>query len=162
MKALILFTLCCLVLASVLGCQTTQNTKAVEGALIGGLIGATGGGIIGHQDHHGGEGAAIGLAVGAVTGAIIGSQMPQSAQTGQPATAQPGQPAAAQPARQAYNPNQMTIQQIVDFTKQGVNEAVIIDKIRISNSRFALSAADIDYLKKQGVSQSVINAMQGV
>jgi len=154
MKALIVITLCCLVLASVLGCQTTQNTKAVEGALIGGLIGAAGGGIIGHQDHHGGEGAAIGLAAGAVTGAIIGSQMPQSAQ--------PGQPAAAQPVQQAYNPNQMTIQQIVDFTKQGVNEAVIIDKIHISNSRFALSAADIDYLKKQGVGQSVINAMQGV
>ena len=154
MKALVLMTLCCLVLASVLGCQTTQNTKAVEGALIGGLVGAAGGGIIGHQSGHGGEGAAIGLAAGAMTGAIIGSQMPQSAQ--------PAQPTAAQPSQQANNPNQMTVQQIVDLAKQGVNEAVIIDKIRISNSRFALSASDIDYLKNQGVSQNVINAMKGI
>ena len=147
MKALILITLCSLVIASVLGCQTTQTTNAVPGAIIGGLVGAAGGGIIGHQSHHGGQGAAIGLAAGAVTGAIIGSQMPQSSQ-----------PAAAQSAN---NPSQMTMQQIVDLTKQGVNEAVIVDRIRISNSRFNLSQADIDYLKQQGVSQAVINAMQG-
>jgi hypothetical protein len=149
MKALILFTLCCLVFASVLGCQTPQSTKTTEGALVGGLIGATGGGIIGQQSHHGAEGAAIGLAAGAVAGALIGSQM-----------SNPGQP--AQPAQQFSNPNQVTVQQVVDLTRQGVNEAVIIDKIRITNSRFTLTQADLDYLKQQGVSQNVINAMQGV
>lgn len=131
-----------------LGCQTTK-TRAVEGAVIGGLVGATAGGVIGHQSHHGAEGAGIGAAVGALTGAIVGSQIEKPGQSTQPT-----------PATQNVNPNQMTIQQIVDFTKQGINEDVIIDKIRLSNSKFKLNAEDISYLKQQGVSQKVIDAMQ--
>jgi hypothetical protein len=55
----------------------------------------------------------------------------------------------------------MSIAQIVELTKQGVNEDVIIDKIRLTNSKFNLSADDLNYLKQQGVSQKVIAAMQG-
>jgi len=132
-----------------LGCQST-NEGAVKGGVIGGLIGAVGGGIIGHQSGHGVEGAAIGAAAGAVTGAIIGNQ-----------TGTPGQAATPAQAAPAMSANQMSMQQIVDFTKQGVNEAVIIDRIRMSNSKFNLTAADIDYLKQQGVSQQVIDVMQG-
>jgi uncharacterized protein YcfJ len=128
------------------GCQNRQ-TKAVEGVVIGGLIGAAGGGIIGHQSGHGGEGAGIGAAVGAITGAVVGAQMEK-------------QPAQAAESSQAVNPNQMSLQQIADLTKQGVNESVIIDRIRLSNSKFSLSAGDIQYLKDQGVSPNVISAMQ--
>jgi hypothetical protein len=56
----------------------------------------------------------------------------------------------------------MAVQQIVDLSKQGVNEEVIIDRIRLSNSKFNLATSDIDYLKQQGVSQKVIDAMQGL
>ena len=132
-----------------LGCQST-NEGAVKGGVIGGLIGAIGGGIIGHQSGHGVEGAAIGAGAGAVTGAIIGNQ-----------TGTPGQAATPAQAAPAMSANQMSMQQIVDFTKQGVNEAVIIDRIRMSNSKFNLTAADIDYLKQQGVSLKVIDVMQG-
>jgi len=46
----------------------------------------------------------------------------------------PGQPAAQNtPPSQAVNPSQMTLQQIADLAKQGVNENVIIDKIRLTN-----------------------------
>jgi len=131
-----------------LGCQST-NEGAVKGGVIGGLIGAVGGGIIGHQSGHGVEGAAIGAAAGAVTGAIIGNQ-----------TGTPGQAATPAQAAPAMSANQMSMQQIVDFTKQGVNEAVIIDRIRMSNSRFNLTPDDINYLRKQGVSQQIIDAMQ--
>ncbi len=132
------------------GCQNTQN-RTGEGAVIGGLLGAAAGGIIGHQDGHGGEGAAIGAAAGALTGALVGSQVKK----------QP-QPSSRQPAQsvQAANPNQMPLQQIVSLTKQGVNEDVIIDKVRLTSSRYSLSQADIDYLKNEGVSQKVISAMQ--
>ena len=132
-----------------LGCQST-NSGAVKGGVIGGIIGAVGGGIIGHQSGHGGEGAAIGAAAGAVTGAIIGNQ-----------TGTPGQAATPAQTTPTMSANQMSMQQIVDLTKQGVNEAVIIDRIRMSNSRFNLTADDINYLKLQGVSQKVIDVMQG-
>ena len=151
MKRVFLFLLCFALLFVGLGCQNAQ-TRTGEGAIIGGIVGATAGGIIGHQSHRGAEGAGIGAAVGALTGAVVGSQIKK-----------PGQPTAGQPATAAVaNPNQMTVQQIVDLSKQGVNEAVIIDKIKLSNSRFNLTADDINYLKQQKVSQKVIDAMQGL
>lgn len=52
------------------GCTTTQ-----KGAAVGGLGGATLGGIIGHQSGHGVAGAAIGGAVGTVGGMIVGEKM---------------------------------------------------------------------------------------
>lgn len=134
-------------LAAITGCQNTKS-RAVEGAVIGGVIGATAGGIIGHQSHHGAEGAGIGAAAGALGGALIGSQMEKN----QPATQ------AASPS-QTTNVNQMTIEQIVDLSKQGVNEEVIIDRIRMTNSKFNLEPAQIDYLQQQGVSQKVIDEM---
>jgi len=150
MKRVTLIILSLFLVSLTLGCQSTQS-RVVEGAVIGGVVGAAGGGIIGHQSGHGGEGAGIGVAVGALTGAVIGSQIQK----------QPGQTAPPAQTAPVYNPNQMSIQQIVDFTKQGVHEAVIIDRIRMTNSRFSLNQADINYLKQQGVSQNVINVMQG-
>ena len=52
------------------GCTTTQ-----QGAAVGGLGGATVGGIIGHQSGHGVGGAAIGGAVGALGGMLVGEHM---------------------------------------------------------------------------------------
>jgi uncharacterized protein YcfJ len=150
MKKIFVLILCLGLVALGAGCQSAK-TRAVEGAVIGGVLGATAGGIIGHQSGHGGEGAGIGAAAGAVTGAIVGSQIKK-----------PGQASGTQYPTQGTNPNQMSIQQIVDMSKQGINENVIIDKIRLTNSRFNLTANDIDYLKQQGVSQKVIDAMQGI
>ena len=140
----------CAAIVLMAGCQG-QTNRAGEGAVLGGLLGATAGAIIGHQSGHGVEGAAIGAAAGVAAGAITGSQIQK----------QPAQTTAAQPVQQTANPNQMSIAQIADLSKQGVNEAVIIDKIRLTNSRYTLTAADINNLKQQGVSQNIINAMQG-
>lgn len=135
------------------GCQNAQ-TRAGEGAVIGGLLGAAAGGIIGHQSGHGGEGAGIGAAAGVLTGAIVGSQIPKQGQTAQAPVQN------AQSTQSANNPNQMSMQQIIDLTKQGVNENVIIDKIRLTNSKFSLTGDDYSNLKQKGVSQKVIDAMQ--
>jgi uncharacterized protein YcfJ len=158
MKKVIAITLCAVVVTCAAGCQSNQ-TRVGEGAAIGGVLGALAGGIIGHNDdRHAGEGLAIGAAAGAATGALIGAQIKK-----QPAGQTPAQTAAAQPAQtmQAANPNQMSLQQIVDMTKQGVNEAVIVDRIRMSNSKFTLTQNDIKYLQDQGVNQAVIAVMQG-
>ncbi|MFH1413660.1 MAG: glycine zipper domain-containing protein [Candidatus Omnitrophota bacterium] len=159
MKKIFISALCLGFTFIALGCQSSK-TRAGEGAVLGGLLGAAAGGIIGHQSHHGGEGAAIGAAAGAVTGAIVGSQIEkepqQPAATQTPAVAQAQEPA---PSVTVANPNQMSIQQIIEFTDQNIDEKVIIDKIRLSNSRFNLSADDIAYLQQHGVSQNVIDAM---
>jgi len=124
------------------GCQTNK-TRVAEGAGIGGTVGAIAGGILGYQSGHPLQGAAIGGAVGAGTGAIVGAQIKK-----------PG-PDASSPT-----PAQLTMQQIVDLTKQGVSSDEIISKIKAANPKYSLTADDIDYLRKQGVSQRVIEIMQ--
>jgi len=64
-----LFYLAMLVLIAA-GCTTTQ-----KGATVGGLGGATLGGIIGHQTGDGVKGAAIGGVIGTVGGMIVGEKM---------------------------------------------------------------------------------------
>ncbi len=145
------------ILVSSVGCQSSPN-RAAEGSLIGGIIGAGTGAIIGNQGRNRNEGrttgAVLGGIVGALGGALAGSQVQKQPQQ-QAQQQQVGQPV------QAVNPSQMSIQQIVDLSKQGVHEDVIVDRIRMSNSRFTLSQSDVDYLKGQGVSQKVISGMQG-
>jgi uncharacterized protein YcfJ len=132
---------------AVSGCQSNK-TRVAEGAGVGGVVGALAGGIIGHQTGSGVEGALIGGALGAGTGALVGSQInkPQQNTASTAVTAQ----------------SQITVQKIVEMTKQGINSEEIISKIKSSNSKYSLTADDLDYLKKQGVSQRVIESMQGL
>ena len=148
MKKIKAFLLSFAILFAGAGCQSSPN-RTGEGALLGGLLGAGAGTIIGNQsrdrDKGRTQGALIGGVVGALGGALAGSQMSK----------QPQQ------QTQAVDPNQMSIQQVVDLSSQGVHEDVIVDRVRMSNSRFSLSQSDVDYLKNQGVTQKVISAMQG-
>ena len=57
-------------------------------------------------------------------------------------------------------PTQITMQQIVDWTRQGVSSDEIISRIKSANPKYSLTADDIGYLKRQGVSQRVIETMQ--
>ena len=143
-KISVLF-LCLSFAGAILGCESNKS-RVAEGAVIGGLLGGAAGGIIGHS----GQSAGIGIAAGALTGALIGSQIEKHKADPKYAAVSPG-----------ANPNQMSLQQIIDLSKQGVHEDVIIDKMRLSGSKYILSTQDMDYLKSQGVSQKVINAMQG-
>ncbi len=61
------------------GCATTQTGQ--DGSVIGGLLGATAGAIIGHQTGDAGEGALIGAGLGAITGGIIGDSQERSRYT---------------------------------------------------------------------------------
>jgi outer membrane lipoprotein SlyB len=65
-KIIIIFSLA----SALAGCTTSQ-----KGAAVGGLGGATLGGIIGHQSGDGVKGAAIGGAVGTIGGMIVGDKM---------------------------------------------------------------------------------------
>ena len=137
-----------------------QETKTGEGAIMGGLLGAVAGGIIGNQKHKAGQGALIGGAVGALGGAVVGSQMKSQTAAGTTAT-----PAVATSTSKATastdNPvSKVTMKQVIYWTEQGIPSDEIISRIDKAGATFSLTADDIQYLEKQGVSQRVIEAMQ--
>lgn len=87
---------------------------------------------------------------------------PPPPEQGQYIKVQLGQNTVSVPWSNAQNlqVNQVTLQQIVDWTKQGVSSDEIISRIKVANPKYSLTADDIDYLKKQGVSQRVVDTMQ--
>lgn len=129
------------------GCSSMNNAE--RGALGGGAIGAGAGALIGSMTGNAGAGAAIGAGVGAVTGGLIGNSEDR---------AENKQKRAAAEWAAAHPP--MAIPDIVQLTQQHVSDEIIINQIRSSSSAYALTAADITYMKQQGVSDHVIREMQ--
>ena len=82
---------------------------------------------------------------------------------GQYIKVQVGQNSVSVPWSNTQNPpapTQLTMQQIVDWTKQGVSSDEIISRIKSANPKYSLTADDLGFLKRQGVSQRVIETMQ--
>ena len=70
----------------VAGCEsmgTAAQSKTTQGAVLGGLVGAGTGAIIGNQSDHAGAGTAIGAGLGALTGGLIGHAMEENQQKAQ-------------------------------------------------------------------------------
>ncbi len=96
-----------------------------------------------------------------VIGAGCATPPPPPPEQGQYIKVQVGQNSVSVPWSNNQTPasTQLTMQQIVDWNKQGVSSDEIISRIKSANPKYALTADDIDYLKKQGVSQRVIETM---
>ena len=63
------------------GCEsmgTAAQSKTTQGAVLGGLLGAGTGAIIGNQTDHAGAGTAIGAGLGALGGAMVGNAMEEN------------------------------------------------------------------------------------
>jgi uncharacterized protein YcfJ len=63
------------------GCEamgTAAQSKRNQGAVLGGLLGAGTGAIIGNQTGHAGAGTAIGAGLGALGGGLLGNSLEQS------------------------------------------------------------------------------------
>jgi hypothetical protein len=58
-----------------------------------------------------------------------------------------------------HQKRQMTTQEIVTMTTEGVSDSLIITQIRTTHSEFTLSSQDILDLKKAGVSDGVVGEM---
>lgn len=77
------------------GCEsmgTAAQSKTTQGAVLGGLLGAGTGAIVGNQSDHAGAGTAIGAGLGALGGGLIGRALEESERKAQqqstpPATA---------------------------------------------------------------------------
>jgi len=67
---------------------TAAQSKTTQGAVLGGLLGAGTGAIIGNQGEHRhpGAGAAVGAGLGALAGGLIGHGMEENQQKAQQAT----------------------------------------------------------------------------
>ena len=74
---------CAVVVAGCESMGTAAQSKTTQGAVLGGLIGAGSGAIIGNQSDHAGAGTAIGAGIGALSGALIGHAMEENQQKAQ-------------------------------------------------------------------------------
>ena len=77
---------CVLAAAALAGCEsigTAAQSKQNQGAVLGGLLGAGTGAIIGNQTDHAGAGTAIGAGLGALGGGLLGHAMEERDQAAQ-------------------------------------------------------------------------------
>lgn len=136
------------------GCASMNNTE--RGALGGGVVGGALGTAVGAATGRPLAGAAIGAAAGTAGGALIGNDIDkQENHRKDIAAAVADAQAQAQAAAQ-----RMTIGDVIEMTKAGQNETIIINQIRKSRSTFDLSANEVNALKANGVSDRVIAEMQ--
>lgn len=126
------------------GCESMgENTK--RGAIGGGVVGAIAGGVIGHQMGRGIEGAAIGATVGALGGGAVGSGIDSKQ--------------AKSKDEVLTSTEKLGISDVIVLAKAGVSDDAIIGKIAKTGSVYSLSVEEIEALRKEGVSSTVINYM---
>ena len=68
------------------GCEsmgTAAQSKTTQGAVLGGLLGAGTGAIIGNQSDHAGAGTAIGAGLGALGGGLLGKALEDNSRQAQ-------------------------------------------------------------------------------
>ncbi len=98
------------VMAALAGCETmgtAAQSKTTQGTVLGSLLGAGTGAIIGNQTGHAGAGTAIGAGLGALSGALLGHAMQENQPAAQPfpaATSVPASTAAVPSARMKFCP----------------------------------------------------------
>jgi surface antigen len=134
------------------GCSSMSNTD--KGVLTGGALGATAGGLIGGSHGKAAPGAFLGGALGAVAGGLTGNAIDKSEQRAEAravAAASATAP-AAQPA--------LSLQDVVELTRSGSSDDVIINQVRLSGAVYQLRTEDLLYLQNNGVREPVIRELQ--
>jgi hypothetical protein len=147
--------------AGLIGCET----KAGTGALVGGAAGAGLGAIIGNQSHgRGGAGALIGGAVGAGVGALVGNEMDKQdrddARYREQAERRDREYARRSSGRYESRTIAVTKEDVIEWTRRGEQDEIIIDRVERSPGVFRLTSHDENYLRDNGVSEDVIRAMK--
>ncbi len=140
-----------------------QN-KTRDGAVIGGVTGAVIGGVVGKQNKKTTEGALIGGAVGAVAGGVVGhqrdKQIARERQYQHEIAMQRQQLDAHQQALAQSQFRGVTVSEILQLSRNGVSDQVIVNHVLREGVDRPLEIADIIHLHQQGVSEVVISAMQ--
>ena len=130
------------------------HNDTVSGTFLGGAMGAITGAIIGGK-HHAGQDALIGAGVGAVTGNLIG----RSKDANDERRAAQGAAAVGQMNQQAMA-MAVTDNDLVQMTRAGISDDVIISTMRSRGTRIDLSPQALIALRQQGVNDRVVMAAQ--
>lgn len=145
---IVVFGVCTIVGA---GCANQTQTGALVGTGVGTGIGA----VIGHQIGKGKEGAMIGAAVGAASGALLGKKEDEKEEQ------------ETINRNVAYRENQRHAQEramsnydVIEMIQSQVSDAIVISSIQDRGGAFDTSPQAIINLKKSGVSDTVVMAMQ--
>ena len=138
-----------------------------DGALLGGVTGALLGGVVGHQKHETAEGALIGGAVGAIAGGVIGNTRDQAyrQQYYQPQVVYPTYHehrtyVQAPPQRVVVSRRPVTTSEVINMTRSGVSDAVIVAHIQSNGVAIQPDVNDVILMNQEGVSDYVVNVMQ--
>jgi hypothetical protein len=132
------------------GCYSPYRSD--RGALAGGVGGAGVGALVGEAVGHPGVGALVGAGVGAVSGAAVGGALDNiEANNRAQIEARLGHavPAGA-----------VTVGEVVNMTRAGVAEDLMINHIRSHGMAAPLQAQDLIFLQQQAVPTRVVQAMQ--
>ena len=157
------------VLAAAMGMSSVGcESKAQTGALVGAGGGALLGGAIGSLSHsRAGAGAAIGAGAGAIGGYLVGNEMDKKDQKNRDAAAARSARTARSEDYQSPAPRNtvapgdgVSRDDVIRWSKDGVKDEVIIDRIERSGTAFRLTAADETALRDANVSEEVLRAMK--
>lgn len=130
------------------GCQTNAD----RGTFFGTLLGAGTGAIIGNQTGNRDKGALIGGVVGGLAGNAIGSSVDEMEAR--------NREMIEQRLGRKVRPGAVTIDDVINMSKAGVDDELIINHIRAHGVATSLTTPDIILLKNQEVSPRVIATMQ--
>jgi YMGG-like Gly-zipper len=132
-----------------------QN-DTLGGTVVGGGFGALTGAIIGGKKDRG-EGALIGAGVGALAGGLIGNSKDKADQRAVANGVAVTSHANAQAAALA-----VTNYDLVEMTRAGLGDELIISTMQSRGGRFDLSPSGLISLKQNGVSDRVVMAAQSL
>lgn len=132
------------------GCMSPYHSD--QGALFGGLGGAGLGAVVGNALGNTAAGAIIGAGAGTLAGAAVGSGMDNiEAKNRAMIESRLGR---------ALPSGNVTTSDVIAMSQAQVEPEVIAEHIRLNGMVAPPTAADLIYLKEQGVSPAVVRAMQ--
>jgi hypothetical protein len=126
------------------------------GAVVGGGLGAVAGALVSPKKNRG-ENALIGAGVGALAGGLLGNARDKADHRQAIVGSSVAANANAQLAAQA-----VTNYDLVEMTRAGISEDLIISTIQSRGGRFDLSPGGLIALKQSGVSDRVVLAAQSM
>lgn len=130
------------------------HNDTASGTFLGGAMGAITGAVVGGRKHTG-QNALIGAGVGAVAGNLLG----RSKDAADERRAANGAMAVGQMNQQAVA-TAVTESDLVQMTRAGISEDVIISTMRSRGTRIDLSPQSLIALRQQGVNDRVVMAAQ--
>ncbi|QEG41166.1 glycine zipper domain-containing protein [Roseimaritima ulvae] len=149
-----------LVITALVCSSASGQANTRRGATLGGVAGAIAGGIIGENNDEAGAGAVIGGVLGAVAGGALGSAKDQEQAMQRQQYQYQQQNYQYQQQRYAEVQAAVTPADVINMTRSGLPDTVIMSHIQQRGVQRRLEVSDIISLHQQGVREPVISALQ--